>query len=384
MWVGRLLPLLLPFRGDILDFTKLDHGAVELQKEPVCMRKAIESCMEIVAPEAERKGLALCYTTDDEAVQHWLVTDAVRLRQVLTNMLSNAVKFTESGRSMWRCPPSQPRSVIPAPTLGPLPPGQLSPPQRGRLPGSAGAVGGGGGSQQLLQQYRATRRSIESQQAGRHPAAAADAHPPFAGPLGSGQGLGGSSSRVSSRAGTEQGGQQGGQGGRGGPRRVHMRVRDTGIGVTPELVDRLFQCFRQGSETMARRYGGTGLGLAISRHLAELMEGSVWLETAAAGGAGTMAAGGAQAPLPPALNPAAGTPASEAGLGSSMPPLAGVPWGSVGQWEGGDVGGVAGVPREVWGSLQRQSLQEAAVEQCGRLQGRRVLVDLLHAGTAQQ
>ncbi|KAL6758458.1 hypothetical protein V8C86DRAFT_1787735, partial [Haematococcus lacustris] len=48
---------LLSILGDILDFTKLDHGAVELQKEPVCMRKAIESCMEVSPLPGHPAGL---------------------------------------------------------------------------------------------------------------------------------------------------------------------------------------------------------------------------------------------------------------------------------------------------------------------------------------
>nr|AML76900.1 putative LOV domain-containing protein [Ettlia oleoabundans] len=60
---------------------------------------------------------------------------------------------------------------------------------------------------------------------------------------------------------------------------LHMTVRDSGIGISQEGIARLFQCFRQGHESMSRRYGGTGLGLAISRRLAELMGGNVWVES---------------------------------------------------------------------------------------------------------
>jgi two-component system sensor histidine kinase/response regulator len=59
---------------------------------------------------------------------------------------------------------------------------------------------------------------------------------------------------------------------------LHFSVRDTGIGMAPELVQRLFQKFTQADQTTTRRFGGTGLGLAISKHLAELMGGRLWIE----------------------------------------------------------------------------------------------------------
>jgi PAS domain S-box-containing protein len=164
---------LLHVIDDILDYSKIEAGKLDLEREPFSVRECVEGALDIVAPRAWEKGIELgCLI--EERTPAGIVGDEARLRQVLLNLLSNAVKFTEAGEVV----------VL-----------------------------------------------VE----------------------------------------TEPGGS--------GSRRLELSVRDTGIGIAPDRMDRLFTSFSQVDASATRRFGGTGLGLAISKRLIELMGGTISVES---------------------------------------------------------------------------------------------------------
>jgi PAS domain S-box-containing protein len=87
---------LLSVINDILDFSKIEAGRLDLEIHPFDLRECVESAMDVVAPIAADKALDLAYLLDPEAPEA-LIGDAARLRQILLNLLNNAVKFTEQG-----------------------------------------------------------------------------------------------------------------------------------------------------------------------------------------------------------------------------------------------------------------------------------------------
>jgi PAS domain S-box-containing protein len=87
---------LLHVIDDILDYSKIEAGKLDLEREPFNLRDCVEGALDIVAPRAWEKELELGCLIDDDAPAG-IVGDEARLRQVLLNLLSNAVKFTEQG-----------------------------------------------------------------------------------------------------------------------------------------------------------------------------------------------------------------------------------------------------------------------------------------------
>jgi PAS domain S-box-containing protein len=90
---------LLAIVNDILDFSKVEAGRMELERHPFRLAAAIDEAIAIVAPSASTKNLTL-RTAIDHNVPEWLMGDDGRLRQILLNLLTNAIKFTEKGAIM--------------------------------------------------------------------------------------------------------------------------------------------------------------------------------------------------------------------------------------------------------------------------------------------
>ena len=90
---------LLAVINDILDYSKIDGDKLELEILPFDLAGCIEVSMDLVAAKAAEKGLELTYFQEDD-VPAILIGDEIRLRQILINLLGNAVKFTEKGEVM--------------------------------------------------------------------------------------------------------------------------------------------------------------------------------------------------------------------------------------------------------------------------------------------
>jgi signal transduction histidine kinase/CheY-like chemotaxis protein/HPt (histidine-containing phosphotransfer) domain-containing protein len=87
---------LLTIINDILDFSKIEAGKLQVEAEPFDLRECVEAVLDLFSPRAADKRLELAYIVDED-VPEVIVGDETRLRQVLVNLLSNALKFTEKG-----------------------------------------------------------------------------------------------------------------------------------------------------------------------------------------------------------------------------------------------------------------------------------------------
>src|SRR5215471_14169542 len=87
---------LLTIINDILDFSKIESGKLDLEHHPFELHTCIEEALDLLGPKAAEKQLDLAYFVED-AIPKILVSDVTRLRQILVNLIGNAVKFTHQG-----------------------------------------------------------------------------------------------------------------------------------------------------------------------------------------------------------------------------------------------------------------------------------------------
>jgi signal transduction histidine kinase/HPt (histidine-containing phosphotransfer) domain-containing protein len=162
---------LLHIINDILDLSKIESGKLELESIPFALRDVVDQVLDLLAPMAFGKGLEISAWIDPR-IPSVLVGDITRVRQVLLNLVNNAIKFTSNGEI-----------------------------------------------------YLQVEPSVDSDNM------------------------------------------------------IHFCVEDTGVGIPPEKLDRLFRAFSQVDASTNRRFGGTGLGLSICQNLTAVMGGRIWVES---------------------------------------------------------------------------------------------------------
>ncbi|THU34047.1 response regulator [Niastella caeni] len=165
---------LLTVINDILDFSKIESGKMELEEKEFNLRICIEEVLDMFAPKAAQIGLDLVYQIECN-VPHYITGDTTRLRQILINLVGNAIKFTHKGEVFVRV-------------------------------------------------YLMKLQEDNTVQLG-------------------------------------------------------FEVRDTGIGIPKDKLERLFKAFSQVDSSTTRKYGGTGLGLVICEKLIRLMGGYIEVES---------------------------------------------------------------------------------------------------------
>ncbi|MCD4723093.1 MAG: response regulator [Desulfobacula sp.] len=168
---------LLGIINDILDFSKIEAGKLTMEKINFNLEEVLINFSNLAGLKVEEKGLELLFNTHPQ-VPLYLVGDPLRLGQILLNLSSNAIKFTDRGEIVLNT--------------------ELMPDIKDKK------------SNQVM---------------------------------------------------------------------LRFSIRDTGIGMSREQIDKLFQSFSQADVSTTRKYGGTGLGLAISKRLTQMMGGKIWVES---------------------------------------------------------------------------------------------------------
>ena len=204
---------LLTIINDLLDFSKIEAGKLTIENIDFALNPAIENVISLFEEQAATQSVDFSIAVAAD-LPRFVVGDPTRLRQVLVNLVGNAFKFTRQGAVRVTVERARDCEAL-----------------------AMAASDGDDNDDDMLDFI-----SADGDEAG--PAA-------------------------------EGGGRAGGKGGALKLNMIRFSVADTGIGIAPDAVERLFQKFEQADSTTTRRYGGTGLGLAICRQLVDLMGGVI-------------------------------------------------------------------------------------------------------------
>ncbi|WP_378955107.1 ATP-binding protein [Pelosinus sp. sgz500959] len=164
---------LLRVLNDILDYSKIEAGKITLEKAPFNLQNTMHEVLELFDTGAKQKGLSVTLHVD-RSIPDQIIGDSVRLRQVLSNLVGNGIKFTNQGEIVINV----------------------------------------GIEERLSQKIK-----------------------------------------------------------------LKFTIRDTGIGIPEEKLDKLFKRFSQVDDSHTRKFGGTGLGLAISKKIIEILDGEIGVES---------------------------------------------------------------------------------------------------------
>ncbi|WP_052507049.1 PAS domain S-box protein [Desulfonatronovibrio magnus] len=211
---------LLSLINDILDFSKIESGKLDLEDLNFSLRDMLDNFASMMAFKAEEKDLEFICTADPD-VPDLLLGDSGRLRQILTNLVGNAIKFTEQGEVVLRVSMAEKIPEI--------------------LTSSNAADHKHSSADSVSDVFELPESKDFLNSKGHQPK-----EDPHAG--------------ISVIT-------------------LLFTVQDTGIGIPADKVDNLFQSFSQVDASITRRFGGTGLGLAISRQLAEMMGGQIGVKS---------------------------------------------------------------------------------------------------------
>ena len=251
---------LLTLINDILDFSKIEAGKLELEEQPFDLRDCIEASLDLLAPKAADKGLDLAYIIDGD-VPSTIVGDISRLRQILVNLLSNAVKFTAEGE------------VVVSVTARIYQDGGAG--ERGS--GGAGERGSQGEGERGSRGAGERESMIDSFNSKPPNTADPEVLPGAKQTEAISQNCVGGAYPQSLPLHSQPSNLKTSH----SPcfYEIHFAVKDTGIGIPADKMNRLFHSFSQVDASTTRQYGGTGLGLAISKRLCEIMGGTMWVES---------------------------------------------------------------------------------------------------------